>query len=107
MDIEKKITQLTNQLQQYAKEYYELDQPTISDEYYDQLYHELLDLEKEYPQFIQPNSPTNKVGFVTKNSNNKQFTYNASRKQLTNPQELTRNGIVYTINYKSSVKAVK
>jgi hypothetical protein len=44
---------------------------------------------------------------ITKNSNNKQFTYTASRQKLDIPQELTRNGSVYTIKYKSFVKALK
>jgi DNA ligase (NAD+) len=70
MDIKDKIINMTDELKLYAKEYYELDNPTVSDEYYDKLYHQLIELEKKYPEYIQPNSPTIRVGFVTKNSNN-------------------------------------
>lgn len=42
--------------------YYALDRPIISDEEYDALFRELERLEKAYPQFITPDSPTQKVG---------------------------------------------
>ncbi len=59
---EKRIQELTALLDQYSYEYYVLDAPTIEDYQYDKLYHELLDLEEQYPQFVQPNSPTHRVG---------------------------------------------
>ena len=45
----------------HNKNYYELDNPTISDKEYDKLYDELVDLEKE-TGVILPNSPTQRVG---------------------------------------------
>ncbi|HWC58190.1 MAG TPA: NAD-dependent DNA ligase LigA, partial [Verrucomicrobiae bacterium] len=42
--------------------YYVLAQPTISDRDYDRLYHELLDLEKEFPALVTPDSPSQRVG---------------------------------------------
>ncbi|MEA2022018.1 MAG: NAD-dependent DNA ligase LigA, partial [Candidatus Caldatribacteriota bacterium] len=42
--------------------YYVLDDPVISDVEYDQLMRELMELEKEYPQFITTSSPTQRVG---------------------------------------------
>jgi len=38
------------------------NQPEISDREYDRLFDELLDLEKNYPQFVTPNSPTKRIG---------------------------------------------
>lgn len=45
----------------HNRNYYELDNPTISDKEYDKLYDELVDLEKE-TSVILPNSPTQRVG---------------------------------------------
>ncbi len=57
-----KIEQLRKQLNQYNYEYHVLDAPTISDAEYDILYHQLLALEQQYPQYDDPNSITKKVG---------------------------------------------
>ncbi len=56
-----RMIELVELLNRYAKEYYELDSPTVSDEEYDKLYDELLDLEKEYG-VVLPDSPTKRVG---------------------------------------------
>src|ERR1039457_1219417 len=53
--------QLVEELRQHDHAYYVLAQPTISDREYDRLYHELLDLEKQFPQLITPDSPTQRV----------------------------------------------
>lgn len=60
--IRERITELNKQLKQYAKEYYELDQPTVTDQEYDQLYRELVQLETAYPKFITEDSVTQQVG---------------------------------------------
>ena len=57
-----RMLELVNLLNQYAHEYYTIDNPSVSDSEYDKLYHELLDLEKQYPEFVQPDSPTHRVG---------------------------------------------
>ncbi|MEX2804332.1 NAD-dependent DNA ligase LigA [Streptococcus sp. H31] len=59
-----RMKKLVEQLNQYAEEYYTKDSPSVSDSDYDKLYHELLDLEKQYPELIQPDSPTHRVGGV-------------------------------------------
>ena len=41
-----RMKELVDKLNRYAKEYYELDNPTISDKEYDQLYDELVKLEE-------------------------------------------------------------
>lgn len=60
--MEKHIKELVEKLNQYAKEYYTQDNPSVSDADYDKVYRELVDLEKQYPEFIQENSPTHRVG---------------------------------------------
>ncbi|MBO6224751.1 MAG: hypothetical protein J6N72_04760, partial [Psychrobacter sp.] len=44
--------------------YYVLDNPTLEDSEYDQLRRTLLELEEEYPDLVQPDSPINQVGDV-------------------------------------------
>lgn len=56
------MKKLVDRLNQYAKEYYTLDKPTVSDAQYDQLYRELVALEEAYPDEILPDSPTHRVG---------------------------------------------
>lgn len=56
------IERLVKELNQHNYNYYVLDNPTISDYEFDQLLRRLSDLEKEFPQFIQPDSPTQRVG---------------------------------------------
>ncbi|WP_424554700.1 NAD-dependent DNA ligase LigA [Streptococcus agalactiae] len=60
--MENRMNELVSLLNQYAKEYYTQDNPTVSDSQYDQLYRELVELEEQYPENILPNSPTHRVG---------------------------------------------
>ena len=62
MDYKTRIEKLTKLLNQYAYEYYVLDNPSISDYEYDQLYKELVELEQAYPEFALIDSPTKRVG---------------------------------------------
>jgi DNA ligase (NAD+) len=62
MPINAEIETLRKQLNDYAYQYYVLDEPTISDSQYDELYKKLLALEKQYPEFITSDSPTQRVG---------------------------------------------
>lgn len=57
-----RMNELVSLLNQYAKEYYTQDNPTVSDSQYDQLYRELVELEEQHPENILPNSPTHRVG---------------------------------------------
>ena len=61
-EIQKKILQLSNELNEHNHLYYIEDAPVISDFKFDQMLSELQDLEKQYPQFKDPNSPTQRVG---------------------------------------------
>ncbi len=57
-----KIEELRKELHQHNYNYYILDQPTISDFEFDQKLKELQELEDKYPEFSDPNSPTQRVG---------------------------------------------
>ena len=66
MDPKNRIEYLVNLLNRYNEEYYIYDSPTVSDFEYDALMRELEDLEKAYPEFILPNSPTKKLVITLK-----------------------------------------
>ncbi len=57
-----RIEQLRALIQQYNHEYYNLQQPTVSDAEWDACFHELKQLEEQFPQFLTPDSPTQTVG---------------------------------------------
>ena len=56
------MRQLIQLLAQHNHAYYVMDQPTIEDSEYDQLFHQLKALEQQYPDLVQSDTPTNKVG---------------------------------------------
>ena len=62
MNVQDRIIFLRSELQQHNYNYYVLDKPIISDFEFDMLLNELLDLEKQNPQFYDANSPTQRVG---------------------------------------------
>ncbi len=53
---------LIEQIEEYNYQYYVLDQPSVPDAQYDRLMRELLQLEKDFPNLVSENSPTQKVG---------------------------------------------
>ena len=61
-DIKKQIDELREKISHYAQMYYVHDVSEISDYEYDALFRKLQELEKEYPQFDDINSPTKRVG---------------------------------------------
>jgi DNA ligase (NAD+) len=62
MTPQEEILQLRRELEQHNYNYYVLNKPTISDYDFDQMMHKLQDLELFYPQYADPNSPTQRVG---------------------------------------------
>ena len=65
MDInvaEKRIKELSDTLKYHNRKYYIEDSPEIEDFEYDAMLRELEDLEKEFPEFIKEDSPTQTVG---------------------------------------------
>lgn len=57
-----RITQLREILHKHNYNYYVLNSPEISDQEFDRLLRELQELEKQYPEYDDPNSPTQRVG---------------------------------------------
>ncbi len=60
--IKEKLEQLRAEINHHNYRYYVLDSPEISDAEYDELMRELKQLEEQYPQFLTPDSPTQRVG---------------------------------------------
>ncbi len=57
-----RIIELRELLHKYNNLYYVQNAPVISDIEFDQLMHELIDLEEKHPELYDPNSPTQRVG---------------------------------------------
>ena len=62
MDVRTEIEALRKELNHHSELYYNNDAPEISDYEYDMLMQKLKQLEKEHPELITPDSPTQKVG---------------------------------------------
>ncbi|MBC8429365.1 MAG: NAD-dependent DNA ligase LigA [Dehalococcoidia bacterium] len=60
--VKQRIEQLRTEIDHHNYRYYVLDSPEISDAEYDELMRELKQLEEQYPQFLTPDSPTQRVG---------------------------------------------
>ncbi len=61
-EVEKRIERLKDEMNKHRYLYYVLDTPEITDAAYDSLKNELEKLEKEYPEFVTTDSPTQRVG---------------------------------------------
>jgi DNA ligase (NAD+) len=76
MDIQNTILQLREELNQHNYNYYVLDKPTISDLEFDLKLKQLQDLEQQYPEYFDENSPSQRVGgTITKNFKTVQHDY--------------------------------
>ena len=62
MNNKERIDELVGIINKLNYEYYTLDSPSVSDSEYDRLMQELIRLEKLYPEYVDPNSPTKRVG---------------------------------------------
>ncbi|MGA9121563.1 MAG: NAD-dependent DNA ligase LigA [Bacteroidota bacterium] len=60
--ITRRVVQLRTELADHDYRYYVLAEPIISDAEYDRLMRELADLEKQYPELLSPDSPSQRVG---------------------------------------------
>jgi DNA ligase (NAD+) len=58
----KRAAFLRREIEEHNRRYYEEAAPTVSDQEYDRLYSELIDLEKQHPELVTPESPTQRVG---------------------------------------------
>ena len=62
MDEKQRILQLRKELHEHNYKYYVLNQPTIGDQEFDFMMHELQELEARHPEMADPDSPTQRVG---------------------------------------------
>lgn len=62
MDEKQRILQLRQELHEHNHKYYVLNQPSISDQEFDFMMHELQELEARHPEMADPDSPTQRVG---------------------------------------------
>jgi len=69
--IAQQITHLRHQIEKYNHQYYQLDEPSVTDAEYDRKLRQLRALEEENPQLAQANSPTQTVGSQVLSSFNK------------------------------------
>src|SRR6187401_2310981 len=58
----KRIAALRDEIRGHDYRYYVQDRPTISDREYDKLLQELIDLERQHPELVTADSPTQRVG---------------------------------------------
>lgn len=58
----KRIKELSHELDEHNYKYYVQSNPTISDYEFDKLLEELISLEKQFPEFLSPHSPSQRVG---------------------------------------------
>lgn len=61
-DVTRRATELRNRLRDAIYRYYVLEQPDLTDAEYDRLFHELVALEREHPELVKADSPTQTVG---------------------------------------------
>lgn len=61
-DAKKRIEELSKELMEHNHRYYILNEPSVSDYTYDEMMRELRSLEAEYPEFLLPTSPSQRVG---------------------------------------------
>ncbi len=61
-EIRERVQRLRKEIEYHNYRYYVLNDPVISDPEYDALMRELEELERQYPELITPNSPTQRVG---------------------------------------------
>jgi DNA ligase (NAD+) len=63
-----RVTALRVQIEYHNERYYGQDEPEISDAEFDALLRELLDLEREHPDLVDPDSPTQRPGGATQST---------------------------------------
>jgi DNA ligase (NAD+) len=62
MDVKARVHELKERLNKYSYEYYVMDNPSVSDQEYDALLHELIQLEELHPELKSADSPTVRIG---------------------------------------------
>lgn len=65
MSIQDRVSFLRNEINKHNYNYYVMDNPTISDFEYDELFKELKDIEEAHPELVSEDSPTHRVGSIS------------------------------------------
>ncbi len=68
LDAKKTAEDLREKLEKYSYQYYVLNESEVSDYEFDRMMHQLIDLEKEFPELLTPDSITHRVGGLAENS---------------------------------------
>ena len=82
-DIINNYENLKSVIRNHDHNYYVLDDPEISDREYDELFNQLIEIEKLHPQLVSPESPTQRVG-TTPLSSFETYTHNKQMLSLAN-----------------------
>lgn len=61
-EIRQLVEKIKAEISQYNYQYYVLDEPSVPDAHYDQLFQQLLEFEKKFPELVSSDSPTQRVG---------------------------------------------
>ena len=61
-DVEREIEKLREEIRYHEHRYYVLSDPEISDVKFDEMVYRLQEMEKEHPELVTPDSPTQRVG---------------------------------------------
>ncbi len=83
-DIGTRLEQLREQVRYHNTLYYNDDAPEISDGEYDTLFKKLVELEKQHPELITPDSPTQTVGTTVKSKGFEKYTHQVPMLSLSN-----------------------
>src|SRR6201993_2974240 len=104
--VKQKIEELSKEIEKHNYNYYVLDKNVISDYDFDMLLEELIKLEKQFPQFLSPDSPSQRIGGqITKEFTTVQHKYpmlslsnSYSKDELTDFDERVKKGLGITGN---------
>jgi DNA ligase (NAD+) len=107
-----KIEKLSKDLEEHNYKYYVLAKPSISDYDFDMMLEELIKLEKEFPEFLKSDSPSQRVGgAITKEFKTVKHDYaflslnnSYSKEDLTDFDERVRKGVAGNIEYICELK---
>jgi DNA ligase (NAD+) len=89
---EARAEELRRDLNRWLHEYHVLDQPSVDDATYDRHYDELVELEREHPELVTPDSPTQRVGAPAADKFQKvrHLTAMGSLEKVTNDESLVK-----------------
>lgn len=108
----RRIEELSKELEDHNYRYYVLAQPIISDYEFDMLMEELIGLEKQFPEFLKPDSPSQRIGgSITKEFQSVKHEYpflslsnSYSKDELKDFDDRVRKGVAGSVEYVCELK---